>query len=137
MYRVKLDWASRGLHQEHYFNLLQLLRVIERTQPRMMTKTTNIRRALDEIKSMNYNLCIGRFVYDTTDIFYPNSLCFHVWWNLLKAISKIHEGTAKHLKDAIGKTLPGGPGLHLLALGIDQVPVKLTTASIDVHLGGS
>lgn len=41
-----------------------------------------------------------------------------------------------HLKDASGKTLPGGPGLHLLALLVDEVPVELTAAGINVHLSG-
>lgn len=41
------------------------------------------------------------------------------------------------LEDAGKETLPCGPGLHLLTLGIDEIPVKLTTASVDVHLGGS
>ena len=40
------------------------------------------------------------------------------------------------LKDAGGQTLPRRPGLHLLALAVDQVPVKLTTTGVNVHLGG-
>jgi hypothetical protein len=39
------------------------------------------------------------------------------------------------LKEAVQSALPRGPGLDLLALAVDQVPVKLTTASVDIHLG--
>lgn len=38
------------------------------------------------------------------------------------------------LEDAGQGTLPGGPGLHLLPLAVNEVPVELTTAGIDVHL---
>lgn len=41
---------------------------------------------------------------------------------------------SRRLEDAVGQTLPGGPGLHLLALPVDQIPVELATASVDVHL---
>ena len=44
---------------------------------------------------------------------------------------------ATSLEDAGTEALPGWPGLHLLALAVNQVPVKLTAARIDVHLGGS
>ena len=40
------------------------------------------------------------------------------------------------LEDAGAETLPRGPGLHLLTLAVDQVPIKLTTTGVDVHLGG-
>ncbi len=40
------------------------------------------------------------------------------------------------LENAVEKSLPCGPGLHLLALAVDEIPVKLTTASVNVHLGG-
>jgi hypothetical protein len=35
----------------------------------------------------------------------------------------------------VSETLPRRPGLDLLALAIDEVPVELTAASIDIHLG--
>lgn len=40
------------------------------------------------------------------------------------------------LEDTGSKTLPRGPGLHLLALTVDEIPVQLTTAGIDIHLSG-
>lgn len=41
-----------------------------------------------------------------------------------------------HLEDASTEALPGWPGLHLLTLLVNQVPVKLTAASVNIHLGG-
>jgi hypothetical protein len=38
------------------------------------------------------------------------------------------------LEDAVEEALPRGPCLDLLTLRVDQVPVKLTTAGVDVHL---
>lgn len=35
----------------------------------------------------------------------------------------------------MSETLPRRPSLHLLALAVDEVPVELTTAGVDVHLG--
>jgi hypothetical protein len=49
-----------------------------------------------------------------------------------------HTGTPKcekRLEDAVGKALPRGPGLDLLTLFVDKVPVEFATAGIDVHLG--
>lgn len=43
--------------------------------------------------------------------------------------------STERLEDAVDHTLPRGPSLHLLALAVDEVPIKLTTASIDIHLG--
>jgi hypothetical protein len=43
----------------------------------------------------------------------------------------------QHLKDAGHEALPRRPGLHLLALLVDEVPVKLTATSVDIHLCGS
>jgi len=40
----------------------------------------------------------------------------------------------RRLENAGEETLPRGPLLHLLALAVDEIPVKLTTAGIDVHL---
>jgi hypothetical protein len=37
----------------------------------------------------------------------------------------------------VEETLPCRPGLDLLALAVDQVPVELTTTSVNVHLCGS
>jgi hypothetical protein len=34
----------------------------------------------------------------------------------------------------VESALPGGPGLDLLTLAVDEVPVKLTATSIDIHL---
>jgi hypothetical protein len=34
----------------------------------------------------------------------------------------------------VESALPGGPGLDLLALAVDEIPVKLTAASVDIHL---
>jgi hypothetical protein len=33
-------------------------------------------------------------------------------------------------------TLPHRPGRNLRTLAVDEVPVKLTTASVNIHLGG-
>lgn len=41
-----------------------------------------------------------------------------------------------HLENAVEKSLPCGPGLDLLALAVDEIPVKLTTASVNIHLSG-
>jgi hypothetical protein len=41
------------------------------------------------------------------------------------------------LEDAVVEALPRGPRLDLLALGVDEIPVKLTTASVDIHLSGT
>ena len=38
------------------------------------------------------------------------------------------------LKGLVVKALPGWPGSHLSPLGVDQVPVKLTSAGVDIHL---
>lgn len=43
---------------------------------------------------------------------------------------------AECLEDTGTKTLPRRPGLHLLAFAVDEVPVKLTAASVNIHLGG-
>lgn len=40
------------------------------------------------------------------------------------------------LENAGGETLPRRPSLHLLTLAVDQVPVELTTAGINIHLSG-
>ena len=40
------------------------------------------------------------------------------------------------LEDAGAETLPRRPGLHLLTLAVDQVPIKFTTTGVNVHLGG-
>jgi hypothetical protein len=48
---------------------------------------------------------------------------------------RLHAKGTRRLEDAVGQTLPGGPSLHLLALPVDQVPVELATASVNVHLG--
>ena len=40
------------------------------------------------------------------------------------------------LKDAVEKSFPCRPGLHLLTLTVNEIPVELTTAGIDVHLCG-
>jgi hypothetical protein len=52
----------------------------------------------------------------------------------LHATCKCKRSACWHLENAGNKTLPGGPGLHLLALSVDEIPVKLATAGIDVHL---
>jgi hypothetical protein len=41
------------------------------------------------------------------------------------------------LEDAVVEALPRGPRLNLLALGVDEIPVELTTASVDIHLSGT
>ena len=41
-----------------------------------------------------------------------------------------------HLENTGGKSLPCRPGLHLLALAVNEIPIELTTAGIDVHLCG-
>ena len=40
------------------------------------------------------------------------------------------------LKDAVEKSLPCRPSLYLLTFAVDEIPVELTTSSIDVHLCG-
>jgi hypothetical protein len=52
---------------------------------------------------------------------------------LLKATKRCNEG--KRLKEAVQSALPRGHELNLLAFAVDQIPVKLTTASVDIHLG--
>jgi hypothetical protein len=37
----------------------------------------------------------------------------------------------------VEETLPRRPGLDLLALAVDEIPVELTTTSVDIHLCGS
>lgn len=41
-----------------------------------------------------------------------------------------------HLEEAVQEAFPRRPGLDLFTLAVDQIPVKLTTASVNVHLGG-
>lgn len=41
------------------------------------------------------------------------------------------------LEEVVESALPCGPSLHLLALGVDEVPVELTAASINVHLSSA
>jgi hypothetical protein len=43
----------------------------------------------------------------------------------------------QHLEDASADALPRWPGLHLLALLVDEVPVKLTATSVNIHLCGT
>ena len=38
------------------------------------------------------------------------------------------------LENAVKSTLPCRPGLHLLTLAVDEIPIELTTAAVDVHL---
>lgn len=42
--------------------------------------------------------------------------------------------TTVRLEYAGKEALVGGPGLHLLALAVDEVPVELTAAGINIHL---
>jgi hypothetical protein len=44
---------------------------------------------------------------------------------------------ARNLENAGEETPPRRPGLHLLALAVNEVPVELTTTSVDIHLCGS
>jgi hypothetical protein len=45
--------------------------------------------------------------------------------------------TWQRLEQAVESALPGGPAPNLLALLVDEIPVKLTATSVDVHLSGS
>ena len=36
----------------------------------------------------------------------------------------------------MSETLPRRPGLNLLALAVNKVPVELTATSVDIHLSG-
>lgn len=53
-------------------------------------------------------------------------------------ISKTHQRTANRvmmrLEDTVDEALPCRPGLHLLALTVDKIPIELTAAGIDIHL---
>ena len=40
------------------------------------------------------------------------------------------------LEDTDDEALPRRPCLHFLALTVDEIPVQLTTAGIDIHLSG-
>jgi hypothetical protein len=37
----------------------------------------------------------------------------------------------------VEETLPRGPSSNLGALPVDQIPVELTTASVNIHLSGA
>lgn len=56
----------------------------------------------------------------------------------LKGIKELGPSTLRCtrncLEDAVEETLPRGPSGNLGTLPVDQVPVKLTTASVDIHL---
>jgi hypothetical protein len=73
-------------------------------------------------ESYQYHLCVTRCDISQT---LPNE---H---------QQIFSRPTERLEDAVSETLPGRPGLHLLAFAVDEVPVKLTTASVYVHLSSS
>jgi hypothetical protein len=48
-----------------------------------------------------------------------------------------HAKVAGCLENAVNQAPPRGPGLDLLALAVDEVPVEFTTTSVDIHLCGA